>query len=675
MLSHISFRSRLLVTGMIVTALLLVAFVYIEVTQSRDALIAHATAEAATLVETLNRGSEMTLLTTRELEDALLDKLVASARLIDHIGEHRQLGNAALTEEVISADLDAVLVLDRVGRRVAAASRTAGVVPRLEQEVEQLASPVLRGEYNWISSPAVHFPSLNDTLFVLIAIREAGGAVVVGVRSAALLELRRRLGIGRLVQDIGDYPDIVYVLLQDESGILTASRGIDSISAIMNDPFLQKAMSEGDVGSRIILHEGKQVLEVVRTLRFEDENPILTRVGLSLTNVRDIQQRSMRRVLLLAAGLFLSIALLTIFLITRARLSLLNVEHLRMRGSTDVILDNIADAVLAIDAQRRVTAINAAARELLSLPSSASTGMQYETIVPNDDVLLNETVRNGAIDYREMTIRHDSGLKTLAVSTSIVRDGEGNPDIYIAIARDLTEQRRTLEQIQRKDKLTAMGELAAGIAHEIRNPLNAIGIIAQRFRREFTATEDQDEFLALADTVRAEVQRVNSIVTQFLEFARPPRSEPLPLDLHELLHEAVQTVRSQARAANIGIQVISERQTLIPGDRTRLHQALLNLLQNAIEAIGRDGMIKCVLCSVEDMVLLTISDTGPGIPEDVRRRMFNLYFTTKPAGSGLGLAIVHQIISEHGGEISESGQAGFGAAFHLRFPLHRKKPE
>jgi two-component system, NtrC family, sensor histidine kinase HydH len=674
LMPHISIRTRLLLAGMVITAVALVAFVYVEVTQSRDELLAHATAEAETLVETLNLGSAMNLLTTREMETFLLDRLVSAARLIDHIGGHMRLDEKVLAEELRNTDLDIILVVQRDGAILSGASSRGRNPAGSELAIQQVTEPVLQGEYRWYSAPAVPLPSLADTLFLLAASRERGGAIVVGLRSSFLLELRKRLGIGRLVRDIGDNPDIAYVLLQDEDGIITASEGIDSLSAIGDDPFLLSALSATSTVSRIIDTDGETVLEVLRPLHLEGSEPMLSRVGISLARVRDIQQRSMRRVILLAGGLFLCIVLVAVFLSTRARLSQLHVEHRRMRGSTDVILDNIADAVVAVNPNGMLTGVNRAAVELSSARATVAEGVPYEDAYPGDMLLLNETSLSGPIDYREISVRTEHGSRIFAIRTSVVFDGEGRPDVRIAVARDLTEHRRAVEQLQRKDKVTAMGELAGGIAHEIRNPLNAIGIIAQRFQHEFVPTEDVDEYRGLAATMRSEVERVNAIITQFLAFSRPPRPVFSLVDLDQLLDQTVQTVRSQARASGIELSIISESHTIIMGDADRLQQALMNILQNSIEAIGTEGRIKCVLCTSGTQAVLSIADTGPGIPDEIRERIFNLYFTTKPEGSGLGLGMVQQIISEHGGDLGVWSEAGIGATFVLRFPLAGDNP-
>jgi PAS domain S-box-containing protein len=477
-----------------------------------------------------------------------------------------------------------------------------------------------------------------------------------------------RLGIGRLLRDIGKNPDIAFVVLQDEDGILTASGGVRSMSAIADDTLLLSALRSNKAHTRIVDYDGRKVFEVVKAMQQESGAVLLSRIGLSLERIREVQQRSMRRVIILAGGLLVAVVLLFGFLITRRQFSALERRHRRMSSSTDSILENIADAVVAIDEHGRITACNSAARSMLALGEAAREGDDYATLFPGDALLLEHTRRHGAIEYREIHYGASDTPRILAVSTSVVRTPEGAVDLLIAIARDLTEYRQALEQLQRKDKLTAMGELAGGIAHEIRNPLNAIGIIAQRFQHEFTPTEDAEEFVALAHTIRSEVQRVNGIVTQFLEFARPPRLHTERVDVAALLHDSIRVMESQARAQGTAISVIAEADVHAQLDRNRMQQALLNLVRNALDALGEGGEVKCVLCRMQGRIALTVADTGPGIPEEQRSRIFNLYFTTKANGTGLGLSIVHQIVSEHDGEITVTSSPGAGATFRMLLP-------
>lgn len=667
LLRQLPLPSRLLLAGAVLIAALLVLFVWIEVSQNREDLLRYVNDEAATLIETMNRGGEITLLANTELEEALIDRLIVAARLVDHLGSHTQLSDASVDEERRRSNLGAVLVFDAAGRITAASprmERDAAAAPAFDELIE-----ALRGNtYTWRIDPALILPGSGDTLFLLAHRRLRGGMVAVGIESAALRALRMRLGIGRLLRDIGKNPDIAFVVLQDEDGILTASGGVRSMSAIADDTLLLHALRSDRAHTRIVDYDGRKVFEVVKAMHQENGTVLLSRIGLSLERIREVQQRSMRRVIILAGGLLVAVVLLFGFLITRRQFSALERRHRRMRSSTDSILENIADAVVAIDEHGRITACNSAARNMLALGDALCEGDDYATVFPDDALLLEHTRRHGAIEYRELQYGASENSRILAVSTSVVRTPEGAVDLLIAIARDLTEYRQALEQLQRKDKLTAMGELAGGIAHEIRNPLNAIGIIAQRFQHEFTPTADAEEFSALAQTIRSEVQRVNGIVTQFLEFARPPRLHTERVDVAELLRDSIRVMDSRARAQGTAISVIAEANVHAQLDRNRMQQALLNVLSNALEALGEGGEIKCVLCRMHGRIALTVADTGPGIPEEQRSRIFNLYFTTKANGTGLGLSLVHQIVSEHDGEITVTSSPGAGATFRMLLP-------
>jgi signal transduction histidine kinase len=254
------------------------------------------------------------------------------------------------------------------------------------------------------------------------------------------------------------------------------------------------------------------------------------------------------------------------------------------------------------------------------------------------------------------------------VSTSLIHDDGGAVETIVAIARDVTEQRRIREQLQRRDRVTAMGELAGGIAHEIRNPLNAINIIAQRFQHEFTPAVGADEYAQLARTIRSEVQRVNNIITQFLEFARPPRLSAQPCDIQALLGESIDIVRSQAARLHVELPLLAPEGVTVMADREKMLQVLLNIYQNALDALDGEGVITTVASRRGNSVAISIADNGPGMTEEVRQKIFNLYFTTKSTGTGLGLSIVHQIVSEHGGEIQVASNEEGGSTFHILLP-------
>jgi signal transduction histidine kinase len=226
-----------------------------------------------------------------------------------------------------------------------------------------------------------------------------------------------------------------------------------------------------------------------------------------------------------------------------------------------------------------------------------------------------------------------------------------------------------IEARQRKDRMTAMGELASGVAHEIRNPLNAIGMIVQRFEREFMPTEGVEEYRTLARTVRSEVDRVNAIIRQFLDFARPPKLYRKSVDLDMFLDETATIVASKAEAKGIALHREFGGGGILSLDREQMKQAVLNLLINAIDATPAGGRI--ALRSVvgdKGVVVVEVTDTGSGIPQELRNRIFDPYFTTKEEGMGMGLSLTHRIVAEHGGSIEVESEVGKGSTFRIKVP-------
>ncbi len=662
---------KLMLIGTLIVTIVMAAFVWIEITTTRAELLASVESQAETLIETLNRSSETTILAGDEMEKVLIQRLKAASSLVAHLEEHSVLQSGILHEIAEEFDISRILLTDGDGKII---SSDAGPSPsyRTPEDLENAVNPILSGEYYWLTLGEQRDPVSGNILYMLAVERNRRpGAVIVGIDTDQLLDFRRRIGIGRLIQDIGDNPGIAFLVLQDTLGILTASKGVTSMSPIRSDTFLEEALSSGNSSHRIIDYEGHKVFEIVKSLHFGEGALVLSRVGLQLDHVRNIRQKSMYRAILIAIGVVMTVAFLLGFVLTRERFAVLSEEHRRVQTYTELVLDNIADGVLAIDANAVLTLFNKTAAGIFGLSRQLSPGNPYEELFPDDIICLGRTLREGVpCDFEEMQYPSPSGsVFYLGVSTSIIRGKEGQVETAIAIVRDLTEQVRAMEQLQRKDKMTAMGELASGIAHEIRNPLNAISVIAQRFQHEFEPVSDQDEYQQLLAVVRSEVQRVNTIISQFLEFSKPPKLNLEPLPVYAVLENCLALVESQARAGNISLEKIIDERGLALLDRERLKQVFINILQNAIEAMDSGGKIKCTVCSRKPgKIHVFISDTGPGIDESIRSKIFNLYFTTKSTGTGLGLSIVHQIISEHGGELSVVSERGGGATFVIVLP-------
>jgi len=254
--------------------------------------------------------------------------------------------------------------------------------------------------------------------------------------------------------------------------------------------------------------------------------------------------------------------------------------------------------------------------------------------------------------------------------------------IFWAQARHLAERRRLEAAVAHEQRLSAMGNLAAGVAHEIKNPLNAISMGVQRLRMEFApaAPEARQEYTRFTRIVEAEVSRLDTIVNQFLTLARPIRLTLADELLAPVVKELLTLLSPQALAQ--GVTLVDEVQlgeTRARFDRQQLTQAIMNVLLNAIQAMPKGGTVT-VRAGVTapltgsgtgsgTIARIVISDTGPGIPPANLDRIFEPYFTTKEGGTGLGLALTHRIILEHRGSIRAENGPGGGARFVIELPL------
>jgi signal transduction histidine kinase len=225
-------------------------------------------------------------------------------------------------------------------------------------------------------------------------------------------------------------------------------------------------------------------------------------------------------------------------------------------------------------------------------------------------------------------------------------------------------------EISRQERLSELGNMAATVAHEIRNPLNSVSMGLQRLKGEFTPTQDPDDYARFLNLMQEEVRRLNSIVEQFLSLARPLKLQPEKLSVEEFLHDLTGLTTGEANASGVRIAL-----KVVPGlpaleaDRNYLKQVLLNLVLNGIQAMPRGGTLTIEARPDKDFLELTVTDQGTGMAPETLKRIFEPYFTTKTNGSGLGLAIARRIIEAHHGAIAVDSAPEKGSHFQIRLPF------
>jgi two-component system sensor histidine kinase HydH len=348
----------------------------------------------------------------------------------------------------------------------------------------------------------------------------------------------------------------------------------------------------------------------------------------------------------------------------------------RMKSLMGNVLQSIPTGVVTLDSRGVVTSLNDAAERLLGLRASAVVGRGIEDGLQtvSDLVAWIQRARQGAqrLQETDLSLTLEDGRRvTVRASASELRDESGRADGWVVLLRDITEVSRLEAQLRRADKLAALGTLAAGVAHEVKNPLHALSLNLHLLRETVHAPRpspaERDEYFEI---LRSEVQRIERIVENFLRFAKPAIPEVKPLDLHALLERVLSLVAFEAADHGVTIETdFTPALGPVAGDEGQLSQVFLNLCINALQAMPDGGSLVVTTRAADGWADVLVRDTGEGIQKDVLPHVFDPYFTTRPRGAGLGLAIAHRIVEGHRGTIDVESEVGMGTTMIVRLPL------
>jgi len=340
------------------------------------------------------------------------------------------------------------------------------------------------------------------------------------------------------------------------------------------------------------------------------------------------------------------------------------------------ILESITDGVLAVDLDGCLVAVNQAAREIIPEMPTEREGRAAPLCLPPlarelQDILARALAEQRRFTNVEIGLNRGDGRRFLAVSASPIRDSAGALLGAVATFRDLTEHKDLEARARRQDRLAALGEMAAGVAHEIRNPLGGIELYASNLRRNLPEESKEAE---TANRILNAVASLNRIVDDMLAFTRNQMPVRRPVAVEQICRTTLDLAATAIAAKRIQVETISSvANRRFPLDPDLLSHAFLNVVLNACQSMEEGGSlrIKIDLATACRGSALTVAfaDNGPGVPEALREKIFNPFFTTKSQGTGLGLAIAQKIAQDHGGALAFEPNTPRGAIFIFSFPL------
>lgn len=363
------------------------------------------------------------------------------------------------------------------------------------------------------------------------------------------------------------------------------------------------------------------------------------------------------------------------FAAVQSKLSLLGEQYrgarkdaVELRSNVEQLLQRLEEAVMLFDNTGRLIMAGETAERMLGLAHDQMIGHGLEELFPASTVLggvIWNALRNRQpLRDQPVTLARPGAMTLrLLVSMEVLRKSPGQEEVGTLIRLRDVESRRQLEkQLDISSRLAAISRLSSGVAHEIKNPLNAMALHLEVLRGRLDIEQPE------LDVIAREIKRLDSVVKTFLNFNRPIEFQPRPLDLGQVVGQVVSLVSVDAQAKNIQLETVLADKLWVNGDPDLLKQALLNVVNNGMEAMPDGGkLVIRAEWSGEDCQV-TITDAGPGIPQAIQDRIFKLYFTTKEQGSGIGLATTFRVVQLHSGTIDFASETGRGTTFRLRFP-------
>jgi PAS domain S-box-containing protein len=342
-----------------------------------------------------------------------------------------------------------------------------------------------------------------------------------------------------------------------------------------------------------------------------------------------------------------------------------------MRENLNSVMAGLEDGLLLFTRDARAVMVSPAAEKFLGAPAGQFLGRRVTEIFPEGHPLRQALHLEGDAlreTAAETELKTTSGMRRVGVSVQAIQENGEQMGALVTL-RDLDSLESINTQLQVSERLAAVGRITAGVAHEVKNPLNSMRLWLENLK-ESLAGEHDGEAQQAVQVLDKEIDRLDAVVKRFLDFTRPVELKLEATDLAELLREVVRVAQPQMRKAGVEVEeFLGNGVPEVWADRDLLKQAVLNLVLNATEAMAAGGELRVELARHGEMAEISVSDTGKGIPMENQQKIFQLFFTTRPGGSGIGLATTFRIVQLHNGSIDFHSEAGRGTTFRIELPL------
>ena len=533
-----------------------------------------------------------------------------------------------------------------------------------------------------------HFQRQKEQAVELLV--EKGGTLIrsfeAGLRTPPDIK-NEMFRIQKLLMETAQQPDIDYIIVTDNKGNVIA----DSDPAQVGDKYgldldIGSLASSRDICWRQVANpQGAGTFEVYRGFfsregfaqgtnlaqsRSEDRKTgnMIIFVGFNMATIEKADSEDTRNTIIVALLLLLigSSAIISLFLAQAYRLTRTSLSRIKI--FSEALVKNMPIGLIALDDQGKIVICNEKAQAALEVACTDALGKEALTILPEPlKKIISELPASGGFLERDIQLISAEGTENVweAVAAGLMDDGI--PAGRILLIRDVTAIRQMENEVARSRHLNSIGSLAAGVAHEIRNPLSSIKGFAVYFKERLSGNKEDEQ---TADVMIAETERLNRVISQLIEFARPLELKKEKVQFAELVQHTIKLIAADAQKNKISVEIDAVANLPeLEVDPDKIKQVLLNVFLNSLAALKESGKMIIELSPGTDNLTVIISDNGTGIEKMDLPKIYDPYFTSKPAGTGLGLAVVQKIMEAHGGKIDVKSTIGEGTKVFLYFPF------